>query len=159
MIYTPQNLQKLIEKHIDDAHYGDSPKELYDPIRYIMHLGGKRLRPMMTVLTYLLYKDDPKQIINQAVAVELFHNFSLVHDDIMDNAPLRRSKPTVHEKWNTNIAILSGDVMLVKVYEFLLKGLPEDKIRKVLEMFNQAAIKVCEGQQFDMNSIKNGRIT
>src|SRR6187551_3734 len=107
----------LLEKEIKKQKYGKQPASLYEPIRYLMALGGKRLRPMLTLLAYSLYKDDVKKIVPYAVAVEAFHNFTLMHDDIMDNAPLRRGNQTVHEKWNTNTAILSGDVMLVKVYE------------------------------------------
>src|SRR6185369_12276694 len=110
----------LIEAEIKKQKFGTQPKSLYEPIRYIMSLGGKRLRPLLTTLAYSLYKDDVKKIISMAVGVEAFHNFTLLHDDIMDKAPLRRGKATVHEKWSVNTAILSGDVMLVKVYEMFL---------------------------------------
>src|SRR6478609_7263407 len=110
---------ELIESQIKKQQFGTQPKSLYEPIRYIMSLGGKRLRPTLTLLAYSLYKSDVDKIVSYAAAVEAFHNFTLMHDDIMDKAPLRRGKPTVHEKWNTSTAILSGDVMLVKVYEML----------------------------------------
>src|SRR5258706_4397717 len=138
-----------IEEAIRLMEFGSQPKSLYEPIRYIMALGGKRLRPLLTMLSYSLYKNDVKKVTPYAVAVEAFHNFTLIHDDIMDNAPLRRGKATVHEKWNTNTAILSGDVMLVKVYDMFL-GLDGEKLKRVLILFDACASGVCEGQQLDM---------
>jgi geranylgeranyl diphosphate synthase, type II len=138
-----------IEQEIKKQHFGSSPQSLYDPIHYIMALGGKRLRPLLAMLSYSLYKADPKKIVKYATAVEVFHNFTLLHDDIMDKAPLRRGKPTVHEKWNTNTAILSGDVMQVKVYDQFL-DLDGKLLKEVLKAFNQCATEVCEGQQWDM---------
>jgi geranylgeranyl diphosphate synthase, type II len=140
---------QLIEKEIARQKYGKEPKSLYEPIRYLMGLGGKRLRPMLTLLAYNLYKDDFKNIVKYAVAVEAFHNFTLMHDDIMDKAPLRRGNKTVHVKWNVNTAILSGDVMLVKVYE-MFWDLEPAKFKSVVEAFNKCASEVCEGQQWDM---------
>src|SRR5204862_7084837 len=140
---------QLLEKVIKAQQFGSQPKSLYEPIRYIMSLGGKRLRPTLTLLAYSLYKNDPEKIVSYAAAVEAFHNFTLMHDDIMDKAPLRRGKPTVHEKWNTSTAILSGDVMLVKVYDMFL-GLEASKLKIVLKAFNKCASEVCEGQQWDM---------
>jgi len=115
-----------------------------------MALGGKRLRPMLTLFAYSLFKKDVKAIVPYALAVEAFHNFTLMHDDIMDKAPLRRGKRTVHEKYNESTAILSGDVMLVKVYEMFL-SLPDQQLREVLRLFNKTASEVCEGQQMDMD--------
>lgn len=114
-----------------------------------MSLGGKRLRPMLTLLSYSLYKKDVKPIVPYAIAVEAFHNFTLMHDDIMDKAPLRRGQATVHEKWNVSTAILSGDVMLIKVYEMLL-AVDGRYLEKVFRAFNKCASEVCEGQQWDM---------
>ena len=122
---------------------------MYEPIRYLMGLGGKRLRPMLTLLSYSLFMSDVKRIVKYAVAVEAFHNFTLMHDDIMDKAPLRRGKATVHEKWNVSTAILAGDVMLVKVYDMLL-SIDSDNLKKVYSAFNKCAAAVCEGQQWDM---------
>lgn len=139
-----------IEKEIAQLPLGTHPKSLYDPIRYIMKLGGKRLRPMLTCLSYSMYRDDVSMVVPYAAAVEAFHNFTLMHDDIMDKAPLRRGKPTVHEKFNSNTAILSGDVMLVKVYDMLLP-LPAVQLQEVLKLFNKTASEVCEGQQLDMD--------
>src|SRR5258707_10521019 len=148
----------LIEEEIKKQKFGSQPQSLYEPIRYIMALGGKRLRPLLTVLSYSLYKKDVKKIIPYAAAVEAFHNFTLLHDDIMDQAPLRRGKATVHEKWNVNTAILSGDVMLVKVYEMFL-SLDEGKLKAVLKIFNQCAAEVCEGQQWDMEFETRAEVT
>ena len=110
----------LINNRLTEHSYGEQPNELYEPIRYIMSLGGKRLRPVLVLLAYKLFKDDDETILDQALAVEVFHNFTLMHDDIMDDAPLRRGKQTVHEKWDSSTAILSGDVMLVRAYDLLL---------------------------------------
>ena len=139
-----------ISQNAAQLTYGESPVELYEPIRYIMSLGGKRLRPIFTLLTANLFTDDWQKAIKPALAVEVFHNFTLMHDDIMDNAPLRRGMATVHEKWNANIAILSGDVMLVNAYELLL-DIDKNILPDVLRRFNRTAAEVCEGQQLDMN--------
>lgn len=139
-----------LEEHITSHSFGESPAELYDPITYIMSLGGKRIRPLLSLLAYGLYGKNPEEILSQASAVEVFHNFTLMHDDIMDQAPLRRGKATVHEKWNANIAILSGDVMLVRAYDLLL-GTDPHLLPEVIRLFNKTAAEVCEGQQFDMN--------
>ncbi|MEQ9592587.1 MAG: polyprenyl synthetase family protein [Cyclobacteriaceae bacterium] len=138
-----------IEAEIRKQKYGERPASLYDPINYIMSLGGKRLRPLLVVIAYSLFKKDPRKIISAATIVESFHNFTLLHDDIMDNAPLRRGKPTVHERWNTNTAILAGDVMLVKVYEQLF-NIKSDNLQQIIRKFNACAAEVCEGQQWDM---------
>jgi len=140
-----------INSVIEQEHFGNNPRELYEPIRYIMSLGGKRMRPLLSLLSYQLYKDSPKEVIPASVAVEIFHNFTLMHDDIMDKAPLRRGQQTVHKKWNDPVAILSGDVMLVKAYQQIIAHCPKDKLTEVLEKFNKCAIEVCEGQQIDMN--------
>ncbi len=141
---------KAITLQVSQIEYGQQPAELYDPIRYIMSLGGKRLRPLLTVLAANLFTDNWQKSLKAAAAVEVFHNFSLMHDDIMDKAPLRRGQPTVHQKWNNNIAILSGDVMLVNAYELLL-DVPTDQLARVIGRFNKTAAEVCEGQQLDMN--------
>jgi geranylgeranyl diphosphate synthase type II len=141
-----------INKSIEKTHYGTQPSELYEPIQYIMSLGGKRLRPMLTLIGYYIFNDkgDYTPALKPAIAIELFHNFSLMHDDIMDKAPLRRGKATVHEKWNANVAILSGDVMLVEAYKMMM-NIPDEKMRHLLDRFSQTAKEVCEGQQWDMN--------
>src|SRR5215213_5374707 len=147
-----------IEKEITRQKYGKQPASLYEPLRYLMGLGGKRLRPTLTLLSYSLYKSDVKNILSYAVAIEAFHNFTLMHDDIMDKAPLRRGKPTVHQKYNANTAILSGDVMLVKVYDMFL-SLPPEQLVEVFKMFNKTAAEVCEGQQLDMDFESLSRVS
>ena len=152
------SLLSLVEREIKGQKFGNQPKSLYEPIRYIMSLGGKRLRPILTLLSYTLYKDDVQAVVRYAAAVEAFHNFTLMHDDIMDKAPLRRGKATVHEKWNVNTAILAGDVMLVKVYDMFL-SLDSNTLPEVLRLFNQCAAEVCEGQQWDMEFETKARVT
>lgn len=140
----------LLAKALEEKRFGETPHNLYEPLRYILSLGGKRLRPALTLLGCYLFDDDFQKAMEPAIGVEVFHNFTLMHDDIMDNAPLRRGHVTVHEKWNANIAILSGDVMFVKANEQLMKV--EDRIlRNTMELFNKCAVEVCEGQQFDMD--------
>jgi len=150
MIYSWQELSKQVEAEINAFDFSGNPNELYDPISYTMTLGGKRIRSTLCLLAAQLFGGDLKKAMNLAMAVEVFHNFTLVHDDIMDEAPIRRGKPAVHAKWNRDVAILSGDVMFVQAYQLLAKGNPE-KLSQMLSVFNQTAIEVCEGQQFDMN--------
>ncbi|GGC11495.1 isoprenyl synthetase [Dyadobacter sediminis] len=149
MISIEQLLEKL-QAEIESHSYGENPAELYDPIKYMMSLGGKRFRPLLTLIAASIYTNEWETAIKPAMAVEVFHNFTLMHDDIMDRAPLRRGEPTVHEKWNANTAILSGDVMLIRAYDLLL-DIPKERLRLVLERFNCTAGEVCEGQQLDMN--------
>lgn len=142
-----------LEEEISRLDIGQNPSELYDPIHYLLSLGGKRIRPVLCLLTYSLFKSDWEKQVPAALSVEIFHNFTLMHDDIMDKAPLRRGKQTVHEKWNDNIAILSGDVMLVNAYQYLNKvqGLSLEAFQHLLGRLSRIAAEVCEGQQFDMN--------
>ncbi|MEP1034254.1 polyprenyl synthetase family protein [Ekhidna sp.] len=144
-----EQLQK-IEDGLASLALGDQPENLYDPIRYLLSLGGKRLRPMLVLLGHGLKKEDNQSVISPALAVEVFHNFTLMHDDIMDEAPIRRGQPTVHEKWDQTVAILSGDTMMVKAYDQLLEG-PRESLLDAIKKFNKCAIEVCEGQQLDMN--------
>ncbi|MBL7842265.1 MAG: polyprenyl synthetase family protein [Cyclobacteriaceae bacterium] len=148
-MHTISSYKRLIDQEISKHKFGQAPDSLYEPIRYLMGLGGKRMRPLLVLLAYSLFKRDVKSVVKYAVAVEAFHNFTLMHDDIMDNAPLRRGNVTVHEKWNVNTAILSGDVMLVRVYDMFLSLKPE-VLKSVLKAFNTCAAEVCEGQQWDM---------
>jgi geranylgeranyl diphosphate synthase type II len=138
-----------INQTLSTLQYGDKPKELYEPIQYIMALGGKRIRPLLTLLGAYLFDDDVEKAMMPAIGVEVFHNFTLMHDDIMDQAPIRRGQATVHEKWDTNEAILSGDVMLVRAYEYFL-GIEPSKLPTALQLFSTCAAQVCEGQQLDM---------
>ena len=144
------NLNDKIRRYIDENPIKGSPSELYDPINYILSLGGKRARPLMVLMSYNLFKNDLEKAFPLAQAIEVFHNFTLIHDDIMDDAPLRRGKETVHEKWDANIGILSGDAMLISAYR-LFEDLPAEMLKSVFPVFNKVAIEVCEGQQFDMN--------
>ncbi|MCE7063035.1 polyprenyl synthetase family protein [Dyadobacter sp. CY343] len=146
----PEQLLQTLQAEFEKHSYGENPAELYEPIGYIMSLHGKRFRPLLTLLSASIYSENISAALKPAMAVEVFHNFTLMHDDIMDRAPLRRGKPTVHEKWNANTAILSGDVMLIRAYDLLL-DIPKEKLRLVLARFNQTAAEVCEGQQLDMN--------
>lgn len=148
-----KNLKEIIDtidKAIADLNLGMDLPNLYDPIYYILGLGGKRIRPLLSILAYQLYQKGYDKVLQPSLAVEVFHNFTLMHDDIMDKAPIRRNKPTVHKKWNENIAILSGDVMLVRVYDLLL-DVEDSIVKEVISKFNNCAAGVCEGQQMDMD--------
>lgn len=144
------SLQSLINREILKLNFPDQPAELYDPARYFLSLGGKRLRPLLVLMGCELAGGKPEDAIQPALGMEVFHNFTLMHDDIMDNAPVRRNHPTVHARWNNNIAILCGDVMYTKACS-LMAEVPDRILRKVLQIFNANALAVCEGQQFDMN--------
>lgn len=159
MILSVEKVTKLVEAEISNIESSKFTKSLYAPISYIMSLGGKRLRPVMSVFAYSLFKDNIDAALKPAVALEYFHNFTLMHDDIMDNAPLRRGKTTVHEKWNSNTAILSGDAMLIKTYQ-LFENINDLEIyNSILERFNKTALEVCEGQMLDMEFEKRSDIS
>tara|TARA_B100000530_G_scaffold336468_1_gene291272 strand:- start:1217 stop:2191 length:975 start_codon:yes stop_codon:yes gene_type:complete len=142
--------QKLFLDYLESNLPDNSPKSLYDPTKYILTLGGKRIRPIFTLMSVDIFNGNIKDALPAALAIEIFHNFSLVHDDIMDNAPLRRGKETVHKKWNLNTAILSGDVMLIWSYEILQQYSSEISV-SLTKLFSQTARKVCEGQQLDID--------
>jgi geranylgeranyl diphosphate synthase type II len=148
-MHSPTELQQIIEEAIPKIKYPKHPKDLYEPIRYIMSLGGKRIRPVMVLMATELFTTEIHKALDVALAIETFHNFTLVHDDIMDNAPLRRGKITVHERWGVNNAILSGDVMMVESNKHLSK-VDLFVLKPVLDTFNATAQGVCEGQQLDM---------
>jgi geranylgeranyl diphosphate synthase type II len=150
--------QEQIEESLKGRKYGSHPRELYEPIEYIMSLGGKRMRPVLVLMACDFFDGDVDKILPAAVAIELFHNFTLVHDDIMDKAPLRRGKETVHIKWNDNIAILSGDAMMVCAYQEICKT-ETTHLTRLLEIFSDTAAKVCEGQQLDMNYETMSRVS
>jgi geranylgeranyl diphosphate synthase, type II len=139
-----------VEKHLQKIDLPTSPIRLYEPFRYFLAIGGKRIRPILTLLSAEMFGAPREKATAQALSVEIFHNFTLIHDDIMDAAPLRRNMSTVHEKWNTNIGILSGDVMLIEAYK-MLSRIDPDKLPEALDLFNKTAIQVCEGQQLDMD--------
>jgi geranylgeranyl diphosphate synthase type II len=150
MMHSQQELLKIFESYRAKHSFNAEPKELYEPIEYILGLGGKRIRPLLTLMGCDLFRGNINEALPPACAVELFHNFTLVHDDIMDNASLRRNQPTVHQKYSSAQAILSGDVMLIYAYEFL-NQLKAEKFRRAIDVFNTTAIRVCEGQQYDLN--------
>ena len=141
---------KKIEEEIIKIDFPSNPSNLYDPLRYFLAIGGKRMRPILTLMGAEAFGSTLEKALPSAMAVELFHNFSLIHDDIMDEAPIRRGQETVHTKWNSNIAILSGDVLLVKAYQMLAKQ-DASVMSDLLNVFNATAVEVCEGQQFDMD--------
>jgi len=139
-----------IEKKLNELELPTKPVKLYDPLRYFLQIGGKRIRPALVILGQKLFSPSASEAYPQALSIELFHNFTLIHDDIMDNAPLRRGQQTVHEKWNSNIGILSGDALLIKAYQKLAEGAGE-RLESLMEVFNSTALQVCEGQQMDMD--------
>jgi geranylgeranyl diphosphate synthase, type II len=143
-------LNKLLSIHLNNLQFPQEPAGLYQPIEYILKLGGKRVRPLLTLLTTELFGEDAEKAIDAALAVELFHNFSLIHDDIMDDAPLRRGQLTVHEKWNINTGILSGDAMLILAYRYFEQYEPK-VFRELAKLFTKTALEVCEGQQWDVD--------
>lgn len=149
-----ERFSQYIESELNAIQFPAIPCNLYDPLSYFLGLGGKRLRPVLTLLAAELGGSRKEDAIRCALAIEIFHNFSLIHDDIMDEAPLRRGKKTVHEKWNTNIAILSGDVLLVNAYQMLAQQ-EATHIPELLKLFNRTAVEVCEGQQMDMDFESN----
>jgi geranylgeranyl diphosphate synthase type II len=140
----------FIEKEINAIDLPENPANLYNPLRYFLKLGGKRIRPALTLMAGKMFGVSVEKTKNAALAVEVFHNFTLIHDDIMDNAPLRRNQKTIHEEWNSNIAILAGDVLFVKSYELLGKN-PDKYLNDLFTIFSKTAREVCEGQQMDMD--------
>lgn len=153
-----QDLQERIDEAFGTITFPPKPTGLYEPISYTLGLGGKRLRPLLVLTSCQMFGGDINDAINPAIGIELFHNFTLLHDDIMDEAPLRRGKETVYKKWNSNVAILSGDTMFALANKYLLKTRP-GAISNVVGLFNQTAIEVCEGQQFDMDFEKAEQIS
>ena len=151
-------LHDIVEKELSDLYYPSNPKNLYDPIKYVLNIGGKRIRPILMLLSHQLFSEDIEKSLKAALGIEVFHNFTLLHDDIMDKAPLRRGLQTVHEKWDNNTAILSGDTMLVHSFD-LISQVENKNIRKILEVFNKSATEVCKGQQLDMDFEKREDVT
>ena len=147
--YSASQLLDKINAYLENMPYSRPPKGLYDPIQYELSLGGKRIRPVLMLMAYNLYKEDVDSILSQAAGLETYHNHTLLHDDVMDKADMRRNKPTVHRVWNENAAILSGDAMLILAYR-LMADCPSDKLKEVLDVFTQTTIEICEGQQWDM---------
>ncbi|MCF8452754.1 MAG: polyprenyl synthetase family protein [Pedobacter sp.] len=157
-MHSIEQLQNIINKAIAETKYTAKPAELYEPISYLMKLGGKRMRPVLVLVSTELFGGDVLKALDAAVGIELFHNFTLMHDDIMDKAPLRRGNPTVHVKWNESAAILSGDVMFVEAYKLMIR-VDDSILRKVLDIFSDTAPWVCQGQQADMNFEKRDQVS
>ena len=145
-----EKYQKEIDKQLSKIKLSNNPKDLYDPVRYMLKMKSKRVRPILAILAYKLVHPNWKKVIQSCLSLELFHNFTLIHDDIMDKAPIRRGKKTIHEKWNKNIGILSGDLLMILAYN-MISDLPKNILSKTILKFNEISIKVCEGQQLDMN--------
>lgn len=154
-MYTSSQLQELINEALASIRYPERPSGLYEPVRYVLSLGGKRLRPVLLLLAYQLYRDDLERAMPAALALETYHNYTLLHDDLMDKADIRRGRPTVHRVWDENTAILSGDTMLVLAYRMM----QECGDMGVLELFTQTALKIGEGQQYDMNFERRTDVT
>ena len=150
--------QQIIQDYFTQLSVVKQPKNLYEPIQYILSLGGKRMRPVLTLMAADVFNADCKKALPAAIAVEMFHNFSLVHDDIMDDAPLRRGNETVHEKWDVNTGILSGDAMLILAYQYFEEYEP-DVFRDLAKLFSKTALEVCEGQQWDVDFEERSNVT
>ena len=148
-MYSPEELLKKVNQTLDGLAYDRQPVTLYEPIRYVLSLGGKRIRPVLMLLAYQLYKDDSERIMQQAIGLETYHNFTLLHDDVMDQADLRRGHPTVHKKWNDNQAILSGDTMLLQAFQRMLQC-DGRVLGDVMQLFVTTTLEIDEGQQFDV---------
>ena len=147
---TVEQYQRAFVHFLEKSLQAKDPKNLYEPINYILQLGGKRLRPVLTLLTADLFNGNYQDTLEAALAIEVFHNFTLIHDDIMDDAPLRRGKETVHEKWDVNTGILSGDAMLINSYQFF-EAYNGEAFKQLVILFSKTAVEVCEGQQYDVD--------
>ena len=148
-MYTSNEILQKVNKFIDQLTYDRRPTSLYEPIEYVLSIGGKRIRPVLMMLAYNLYKDDPERILMQAVGLETYHNYTLLHDDLMDKADMRRGHDTVHKKWDANKAILSGDSMLVLAYQ-RMQQCDARYLKAVLDVFTETALEIGEGQEYDM---------
>ena len=150
MTYTSDQILAIVNESLDRLPYDRRPATLYEPVKYVLSLGGKRIRPVLMMLTYNLFKECPEDIIMAALGLETYHNYTLLHDDLMDNADLRRGHETVHKKWDANTAILSGDSMLVLAYQ-RMQQVPAQYLRQVMDLFTETALEIGEGQQSDMD--------
>lgn len=148
-MYTIEELREIIKVELEKEEYMERPLALFEPLKYILEDGGKRLRPVLTLMAYNLYQDDVRPALRSAIGIEIFHNYTLLHDDVMDDAQLRRGRLTVHKKWNTNVAILSGDAAAITAYTYI-ESCEDAYLRRVIDGFNQVAMDVCKGQQLDM---------
>ena len=147
---TSEEILRVVNKGLESLAYDRKPASLYEPIRYVLSLGGKRIRPVLMLLSYNLFKEHPEEILMPALGLETYHNYTLLHDDLMDNADVRRGQPTVHKKWDANTAILSGDSMLVLAYQRVAQC-DNAHLAQVLDLFTETALEIGEGQQFDMD--------
>lgn len=147
---TSDELLKMVNDYIEDATITRQPTSLYDPIKYVLSIGGKRIRPVLLLLTYNMYRDDIERVMPTAVGLETYHNYTLLHDDLMDKADMRRGMPTVHRKWDDNTAILSGDSMLVVAFQRVAQC-PAENLQDILSLFTMTALEIGEGQQYDMD--------
>lgn len=157
--YNDKELLEQIQEYIGNLAYTREPENLYKPIEYVLGLGGKRIRPVLMLMAYNLYKENVEKIYQQAAALETYHNFTLLHDDLMDKADMRRNRPTVHKKWDENTAILSGDAMLILSFKMMMESCPAEYISEVTSTFSKAALEVCDGQQWDMDFEKRLDVT
>lgn len=157
-MYTADEILNKVNEYIGNLSYGRRPQSLYEPIRYVLSLGGKRIRPTLMLLSYNLFRDDPETILSPACALETYHNYTLLHDDLMDDAPLRRGQQTVHVRWDANTAILSGDSMLVLAFE-RMQQCDDRHLRDVLRLFTVTALEIGEGQQYDMEFENRNDVT
>ena len=148
-MFVPEQLLKKVNDALEAIAYDRQPSSLYEPIKYVLSLGGKRVRPVLMLLAYNLYKEDPERIMMQAIALETYHNFTLLHDDLMDNADMRRGHETVHRRWNPNQAILSGDTMLLQAFQ-RMGQCEADKLQQVIGVFTETTLEIDEGQQLDV---------
>ena len=158
IMYSSSELLQMVNKAIESLPYDRKPSALYDPIKYVLSLGGKRLRPVLMLMAYNMFKEDVERILMPAIAIETYHNFTLLHDDLMDRAEVRRGKPCVHKKWNDNAAILSGDNMLVLAFYRMIQC-DEKYMPSVLRLFTETALEIDEGQQFDIDFESRSDVT
>ena len=157
-MYTASQLLDKINKYIADIQFIRTPKGLYEPVEYTLSLGGKRIRPVLMLMAYNLYREDVASIYEPATAIEVYHNHTLLHDDLMDRSDMRRGKPTVHKVWNDNTAVLSGDAMLILAFRYMT-ACPAEHLKEVMELFSLTMFEICEGQQLDMEFESRGDVT
>lgn len=155
---TFEEITEIVSREIGKLNWNREPRGLYEPIAYVLSLGGKRIRPALTLMACNLYTDDVTASVSPALGLEVFHNFTLLHDDIMDKAPIRRGKPTVHIQWNDNTAILSGDVMQIAAYQLIAQS-PATHLKEILDLFSKTAVEICEGQQYDVDFENRDNVT
>jgi len=157
-MYAINELREIVKREMAKQEYVEEPYSLFEPIKYILEDGGKRLRPILTLMAYNLYREDIERVLKSAIGIEIFHNYTLLHDDVMDDAELRRGRQTVHKKWNSNVAILSGDAAAITAYKYI-EHCEDEYLRRAIDGFNQVAMDVCKGQQYDMEFETRDNVT